>query len=254
MVELKRKTIIALIGVLFLIAGAYVTIALPTPSQATTSGLDVEVHYTDCTYDYFRPLAFRRLQTITYAGKVVDYISFTAWTSFASNPSTWNPTVSYSWTFIKYIDTAEVHRKTGTGTVTLSNGYAKVTLYTHTQGSAMLETWFAGYTAGTYTIKAVIIVDYSTLDPYGRPISGRVTGEATITVGWDPAVYEITAEAGVSTTESTYTFDTTLLTITPRQAYALQLVDQVKIGLTHLAIILGLIGIGLIVYAWRLEE
>jgi len=246
---LKRRAIVALIGVAFLAVAVYIAAALPTPSQATAGGLDVEIHYADCTYEDFKPLAFRRLQTITYAGEVVDYIRFDAWVSFASNPSTWNPTVTFSWTFVKYIDDAEVHRKTGTGTVTLKNGYARVTLYTHTQDSAMLESWFAGYAAGTYTIKAVIIVDYSTIDPYGRPIEGRVTGEATITVGWDPTAYELTADAGVSTSEGAYTFELMPMALTPRQAYALQLVDRIKVGPTHVAILFGLIGIGLIAYA-----
>jgi len=268
---MKRKIMYALIGVALVVSAVVLWIATPIDSTISKSGTDVTIEYEDGTSETFTIHPLRTFSTITYAGKAVDGLKFKSWLQFVSSPSVWNPTVKYLWTLKITIHTASPVTMTGEGSVTLSEGEAKVYIktVTYTADTLIKKLQELGVTAKTgFTIKVELSHSFVTTDPYGRPITGEPPASTTeVSLTYDPTTYEVTSTSGTTTSIPEahyyyypegypyyyYGYGYTLIPASLAHAsMTMSIFSQSIFGVPSeiLYVLLAIVGVALLTYAW----
>jgi len=181
-VKASPRKILLVFGVLLLGGAAWVYLSVPDGAMTTRVYSDVAITYKDGTTEKVPLLPYA---TIIYSGKAISTISFVSYLKVTSKPSSWNPTISFSYTI------SGVKSFSGTGSLTLSGGSGQVALKSFT----VVESDIAGLAVPQVPYDVIVSnsVTLSATDPNGFKVSASASGAGSLTVLYDPTVYTLTA-------------------------------------------------------------
>jgi len=251
------RAIAAIVGIAFIGVGVLSLMEkwgpLDTNSATVTSLGRMVLGYADgSTQTYSSPaeilpwtIATIRWGSSPTTGAALSWIEFWSGLKITTSPSTWNPTVVFSWSKSIYLDANQkIAPWSGSGSITTISGTKFVYFNITRIQASTLETWFTA--TGTGTVKSVVsVTSIGTTDPNGKTITAPdVNCNDQITISCDKTAYSLTptglATNAYSAIMGKYFFATMIGSIEPSMLLFNIPIEYILIGLGIAILILGL--------------